>query len=170
MYTYMCSIICYGNINRDTITLSHLHYYTGSHGYCIPMRYLCSSSFGHGSATCSWWLSPPDSQGQSTFDVCTYKHMHIHIPSIYTYIWIALFQSTTKASYKQMHQAPSSKITILGIALHKYVNINVRIHMSKDLFRNTNCKFVLDIWNPFFFFNWRLLHFWKELLIYDCRT
>ena len=38
----MCSIIYYGNIKKDIITLSYflLYYYIGTHSYCVPTPHL----------------------------------------------------------------------------------------------------------------------------------
>ena len=70
MLYYMCSIIYYGNINKDTITLSYFlpyYYYIVTHSYCIPTLYLLVPALATGGTTRSQLrlaLYHPDSGGQ----------------------------------------------------------------------------------------------------------
>ena len=56
---YMCSITYYGNINKDTITLSYflLYYYIVTHNYCTPTHYSLVPALAMGAqhvASCAW--------------------------------------------------------------------------------------------------------------------
>ena len=71
----MCSIIYYGNINKDTINLSYflLCYYIGIHSYCVPTPYLLVPSLATGAphvASCDWPYAILTYSGSQILTMC----------------------------------------------------------------------------------------------------
>ena len=95
-FVYMSSRIYYGNINKDTITLSYFLfcYYIVIHSYCVPALYLLVPTLATGGVKCSQLLLAlfhPDPFGQS---ILTLGGNNIPAVNIYIYIYTYISFST----------------------------------------------------------------------------
>ena len=108
-YIYICSIMYYDNINKDTITLSYvlLYYCIVIHSYSIPALYLLVpglAMYPPQVVSCIWPYTILTNSGRSDFNL-----LNVDRHSLQRYIYVSMENRKTCKSWFKGHQWSSTK-------------------------------------------------------------